>query len=872
MQYKGLTTNEAKKLLEQYGENTLKEQKKRTLKDILIEQVKWDFMTYFMIWAVILSFFVWDKTTAFSILWVILIIVTVGIFQEYKAEKAVDALKNMLESFSTVIRDQKEIQINSKELVPGDIVLLETGAKIPADSVILESKDLMVVEAVLTWESREIEKEALAKINSPHTEKNLIYMWTHIVNGRAIVKVLNTWANSEFGKIASMISDAEKELPLKQKVNKLVKFMAMIAIFVSLWTALFMFYNIESWTWANVVEVILVSIALMVAAFPEWMPVVLISTLAWWTYKMAKKKAIVNRMSIIETLGEATVICSDKTWTITKWEMTVKELFTYSSNLNIEWIGYEQKWDFLESWKKIDPRKNPEVYNLLRSAILCNNVHIVQNHWETDFKGTPTEIALMVLWQKAWMIGEISKHKRIDESTFNSQKKMMSVLVQSKWENLLFSKWASEFFIPNCSHIQKWDQIIKLSQKEKDKIQQKIDNLSSKKYRVLCLWYKQEKKNQNWIIEENIIFLWAVGLEDSPREWVFEAITKCHNAGIDVKMITWDNVDTAIAIAKDVWIVGEAVSGEELDQMTDKELIKRVRKIAIFARVSPEHKLRIVRALKELDEVVVMTGDGVNDAPALKEAHVWVAMWINWTDVSREAADLVLEDDNFVTIVSAIEQWRTIFKNIQKFVIYELSCNLAELLTIFFAVLLWWPAPLIAIQILFMNLVTDNLPSLTLWFTEASKWIMQEKAKRNSEILDKNKKFLMFGLGLFMTIWALIVYYVTLKVWNWSLVQAHTATLLTLIMFELMNSFNFISLETSFFKTNFMRNKLLLLAVLWSLLASIAIIYIPFLQPIFGTSAMSLSTRLYISLITFSVIIFMDIIKYFTRKRAKLSS
>jgi P-type Ca2+ transporter type 2C len=533
-------------------------------------------MAYFMAAAALLSFSVGKWTTGYSILWVILVIVIVWFFQEYKAEKAVDALKNMLESFSTVIRDGKEIQVNSKELVPWDIILLETGEKIPADCVIVESKDLMVNESILTGESKEVSKIAAKHIKEPYESGNLVFMGTYIVNGRAVVQILKHECIQNLVKLQEWFLQQKKNYPSKHKVNKLVKFMATIAIVVSLSSVDQLCYIIlESWTAQHIIEIILIGIALMISAFPEWLPVVLISTLAGWAYKMAKKKAIVNRMSIIETLWETTVICSDKTWTITKGEMTAKELITYDRDYRdrVSWLWYARK--FLENKKSIDPVKDKEIYQTIEATVLCNNAHIINHKWWRKFKWTPTEIALMVLGHKANVVEDIIHFERLEEVPFNSERKMMSVVVEKEWKKILYSKWAPEFFMKHCTHVQIGHQVIPLGVKEDHHIRQKITELTDKKYRVLCLWYKSIEKNQTGMLEEQIIFLWAVGLQDSPRDWVKEAIEKCYDAGISVKMITWDNKDTAVAIARDVGIIGEAVTGDELDKMSDEELDRK---------------------------------------------------------------------------------------------------------------------------------------------------------------------------------------------------------------------------------------------------------------------------------------------------------
>jgi len=861
MKYTWLSSKEAKHLLQVHGYNQIDEKKGRNIWNILRDQMKGNFMIYFMVLAAVLSFGVAKSTTGYAIMWVICIIVFVGFFQEYKAEKAVNALKNLLESFSIVLRDGKEIQIPSHELVPWDIVLLETGEKIPADCVVLESKDIMLNESILTWEAKEIHKKSIQKINGDYNQENLIFMGTYIVNGRGVVQVLKTGMNTEFGKIAGMISAAEKELPLKNKVNTLVRFMATIAICISLLSWIIMLFRLESWTNEHVVEIVLISIALMISAFPEGMPVVLITTLAWWAYKMAKKNAIVNRMSIIETLWETTVICSDKTGTITKGEMTVKELFTYGHDISVGGIWYDTTGEFSEWWKRIDPTKNPIIHKLLHASVLCNNAHMITDATGKKFKWTPTEIALVVMWHKANIIEDLVHFERIEEVPFNSARKMMSVVVDDAWKKMLYSKWAPEFFIEHCTHVQIGNKVVPLSDKELAAVWAKIDALTDKKYRVLCIGYKEITKNDVGELEERIVLLGWVALQDVARDGVKEAVQLCYNAGIKVKMITGDNKDTAVAIAKDVGIAGEVLTWDELDVMNDEELTRRMPKIMIFARVKPEHKIRIVQILKSLGEIVTMTGDGVNDAPALKEAHIWVAMGINGTDVSREAADLVLKDDNFVTIVHAIEEGRTIFKNIQKFVVYQLSVNIAELSVVFISVLVGLPVPLIAIQILFMNLVTDNFPALTLWFTKWSGYIMQLKARKNSNILNTKKKLLLVGMGLYIALVTLLVYVVALKVFNWPLEAAHTLVLLTMIMFEISHAFSFRSLYSTFLKTSFKRNTLLIYASVISLLATVAIMYIPFLQNIFETSPLSWHIWILTFVISLSVIVVMDIIK-----------
>lgn len=865
--FQWLNSQEAKERLKEYWHNELKEKKTAWRKEILLRQVKWNFMVFFLLLAIIISLSVWKITTWSVISVIIVVIVLVWFLQEYKAEKSISALKNMIESLSTVIRDGKEIEIESRNIVPWDIIVLSMWDKISADAMIIEASWLRVNESMLTWESKEIEKKSITNQDDVSPSEHIIYMWTYVVNWHCIAEVIKTWMHTEFGKISWMISSAEKELPLQKKINKIVKYMATLAIIMAILTWIVMILQKPTWDKEYLISVLLLSIALMVSAFPEWLPVVLISTLAKWAFRMSQKNALVNRMSIIETLWETTVVCTDKTWTLTTWNMTVKKIFADNQFFDVTWVWYQFKWSITQKDKKINPEKNTALYQIIQAAALCNNaqIHKTDSVDEYSIKWTPTEAALLVFAHKARVSQSIFDLLRIEEMAFNSDRKMMSVVIKEwKWF-ITYSKWAPEILLKNCTHYQDKEKIIKLDKTKHDKIQKDINELASKKYRVLCLAYKRtDKKDDN--PESDLIFLWFVALEDSPREWVEQAMQICLKAWIKVKMITWDNKETAIEIWHDIWLIWPAMTWEEIDQLSDEELSKKIKDIVIFARVKPEHKIRIVRSLKDSWEIVTMTWDGVNDAPALKEAHIWVAMWKNGTDVSKEASDLILRDDNFVTIVSAIQEWRTIFKNIQRFVVYQLSCNFAEILILFLAVLIWRPVPLVAIQILFMNLVTDNLPALTLWFAPSTSDIMEHKARKNSDILNNTLIKMLLGAWFTMAIWTLIVYYIVLNVSNVSIEQAHTIVLVTLIFFEISGAFNFRSLTKSFFKLSIATNPYLVYASIISLLATIAIVYIPFLNKIFETSPIPRYYRISSFIISLSIILIFDKIKSNYRK------
>ena len=869
LHYKGLSKTEVSERLERYWYNELKGKDETSIKEILLRQIKGNFMVYFLFFAILLSFSVGKNTTWYVISCIVLIIIGVWFLQEYKAEKALKSLKKMIEPVCTVIRDWIEQEIYSKDLVPWDIVLLNMWDKIPADCSILEEKMLRVNESMLTWESKEVGKKWTEEKLFETLNENIIFMWTHIVSWHCIGEVMKTGNHTEFGKISNLISEAAKDLPLQKKINKIVKYMATLAITVAILSGIVMAINIDILTQDKLIDILLISIAITVSAFPEWLPVVLISTLATWAHRMAQKNALVSRMSIIETLWETTVICSDKTWTITKWEMSVKEIYADDKVFDISWIWYETHWAIFYKWKKTDIKKTDTLNKLLKSCVICNEAKIVLKNWEHEFRGSPTEIALMVLWHKLTIDTKYSDLERLWELPFNSNNKMMAIAVKEDDWNFVYAKGWSEFFLQHCKYIyEKWEKR-KIKDKDIQTIQTMVNTFAHKRYRVLCIWYKEYNISDD--IKEDLIFLWLVALEDSPREWVKEAIQTCYDAGIKVKMITWDNKETAQQIAKEVWIVWNVLSGEDMDNLSDNEFSEIIQDIAIFARVKPEHKIRIVKILKNLWEIVTMTWDWVNDAPALKEAHIGVAMWKTGTDVSREAADLILKDDNFITIVEAIKEWRWIFKNIQKFVVYQLSCNLAELVAIFIAVLIWLPAPLIAIQILFMNLVTDNLPALTLWFTPAWNDVMNVQARKKSDILNNKLIMTILALWLIMGLWTLIVYVFVLNILHQPLIVAQTAALVTLILFEIFNAFNFRSLKVTSYKLSFTSNKYLVRASGISLIASVLIIYTP-LNKIFETTPIWLWYWVWWFLIASSIMIFFDILKVYLAKKNKTLS
>ena len=867
---KGLTKKEAETRLITYGLNEIKDVSKTTPFKILLRQIKNNFLIYLLAFATVLSFFVGKHVTAYVILVVIFMVIFAGFIQEYRAEKAISALKEMLVPITIVIRDGKEQEIHSLNIVPGDLLLLRNGEKIPADCIVMDEKELRVDESILTGESREVRKKKFSK--QKYTEENLVFMGTHIVNGRCIAKVIHTGMNTKFGKIARLISKTEKELPLQQKVNKIAKYMVILAIIISVMTGAIMLLRSPAVNEELVINTLILVIALAVSAFPEGFPVVLMTTLASGAYHMAKQNAIVNRLSIIETLGETTVICSDKTGTITKGEMTVKKIFADSTFFEITGAGYEGKGDFMHNHTKIDINKKPILKMLLNSAVLCNDARIERTGQDMEYRaiGSPTESALLILGAKAGLFKEDLHFSRTHEMPFSSERKMMSAMFKINQEKIIYSKGAPEYIIKKCKFLQKNSGIHKMTQKDRNAILQANDKMTTRSLRTIALAYKKTDKFTKNNFEDNLIFIGIAGMEDPAREEVKESISTCLNAGIKVKMITGDNKETARAVAREIGLHGKIIEGVQLDTITDDELARIINSVSIFARVRPEHKLRIVKALKANGEIVTMTGDGVNDAPALKEAHIGIAMGKNGTDVSRSVADMTLKDDNFHTIVLAIREGRTIFKNIRKFATYQLSCNFSELAILFIGVLLapvlGWQIPLLlALQILFMNLVTDNLPAISLGLNPASTDSMTEPPRKNSEILNRKLIVLLAFTGTLMTLLVLSSYYLVFNSMEKTPEYARTVALFSLIGLEIVAAFSFRSFRKGTLTRSPLVNPYPFYASLISLIATIAIVYTP-LNRLFETVPLQLDGILIVLIISLIFIIITDILKYINRK------
>jgi P-type Ca2+ transporter type 2C len=873
--FPSLTSQEAAKRLEEHGYNELHEVNKATPFKLLVRQIKNNSVIYMLTVAALLSFFVGKEVTAYVILAVIFAVVVIGFIQEYKAENAIGALKQMLMPVSFVIRDGKVKEVSSREIVPGDVLVLRSGEKVPADALILQESNLRLNESALTGESKEVTKSEAVDAENPEDD-NFVFMGTYVVNGRCTAQVVHTGMNTKFGQIAGMISESEKELPLQKKINNITRYLVVVALVASVLAGLLIAYRAETLDYAVLTDILILAIAVAVSAFPEGLPVVLITTLASGTSRMAQRNAIVNRMSIIETLGEITHICSDKTGTITKGEMTVKFLFAGGRLYTLTGVGYDSGGEVQEHDRRADLQEN-EVFPLLfKSSVLCNDTMIERTGEDGVYsvKGTPTEGSLLIMAAKAGVYKDDISSERVQEIPFSSERKMMSVLCEEESGYYVYTKGAPEILLKKCDQIFKYNKEMPMEEKHLNRILELNDEMGKNSFRTLAIAYKKLDFADKDFSEDGFVFLGLACMEDPPREEVMEAIKVSEGAGITVKMITGDNRETASAIGKQIGLKGKIMEGYQIDELTDEELSNQVKDICIFSRVRPEHKLRIVKALKENGEIVAMTGDGVNDAPALKEAHVGIAMGKNGTDVSRSVSDLILKDDNFATIVAAISEGRTVFNNIRKFVTYKLSVNFAELFVLFIGVLVspWfgWQIPiLLAIHILFMNLVTDNIPAITLGLNPTSKDIMEEQPRIKAEFLNKSLIKLIASVGMIMGIFTLGVYYFEFNYLGQNVEVARTATLLTLIGLEIVGAFSFRSFRKKILNRSPFVNIWLVYAGIVSLLATVAIIYIPPLRPIFETTPIGLYGWVAAIIVAVVVAALFDVVKHLNNKNPR---
>jgi len=850
----GLDHNEARRRLERYGPNILEEEAQTTPVRIFLEQFK-NFLILILMAAVVVSGAIGEIFDAGVIFALVIGCVLLGFVQELRSQKAIQALREMAAPRAKVIRDGKQEDVPAGEIVPGDIILLATGDRVPADARILEEANLTINESSLTGESVPIEKtkESIDQRELAMGDRtNMVFSATVVTYGRGKGVVTATGMGTEFGKIAGMIQAVEeRRTPLEERLDYLGKWLGILCLAV-VGVVFFLEVFLRD---ADLLEIFIWSVSLAVAAVPEALPAVVTGSLAIGVQRMARANAIVRRLPAVETLGCTTVICSDKTGTLTKNEMTVRKVYVYGEIIEVTGVGFEPRGDFLRNGDSTDPKGMRDLEQLLRAMVLCNDSKLVKDNGGWSIRGDPTEGALLVVAQKSGIDADQLRnvYSRIGEVPFESERKRMTVICRDEGEKLIaWVKGAPEEVLSVSSHILRDGRVEPLTEEERKTILAMNEKFASEALRVLGGAFRQI--NEPMVrynaedVEKNLIFLGLAGMIDPPREEVKEAIVSCIGAGIRPVMITGDNKLTAIAVARELGQVDQgagkggkpvAISGVELDRLSDEEIEGLVEGIRIFARVSPMHKLRIVKAWQRKGQVVAMTGDGVNDAPALKQADIGVAMGITGTDVTKEASDMTLTDDNFATIVRAIEEGRGIYNNIKKYLVFLLSCNMGEILILGLTGLLGLPVPLIALQILWVNLITDGLPALALGVDPPEPDLMEVPPRDPKEsIFTKKVKWYIGGLALNIFLGLFPLFY-----WYWKaegLVKAQTMVLVTIILFEMFIAFNCRSTRYSIFKLGWFSNKWLVLAVLSSVFLMALVLYIPSLAFLFHTVPLTL--------------------------------
>jgi Ca2+-transporting ATPase len=857
---KGLETKQVKEARKEYGENRFKEKKPISFTKRFVNQLK-DFMIIILIIAALLSFFLASKgdgsyIEGALILAIVFINALLGTIQENSAEKALNSLKKMNTHYSRVIRSGELIELKSEELVPGDIIILESGDYISADARLIESSSLKVEESSLTGESVPVDKDENAKVDKDSSigdRLNMVYSGCIVTNGRAKAVVTEIGMDTEMGKIAAFLNNEKKKnTPLQEKLSKLGKTITIGAIGACL--ILFIIGILQG---ESAFEMFIAAVALAVAAIPESLTGVVTISLSFGVTKMVKKHAIIRRLPAVETLGSASIICSDKTGTLTQNKMTVTRV-----------------WSEQDEILKNEKRISDESYEVLKFATLCSNARIEMNGLEENTFGDATEIAIVRAFKDYGnsKTNLNNNYNRIHEIPFDSKRKLMTTVheiednTQAKGKYCVIVKGAFDVLLPKCIH------------GDFKKAKKANSDFAESALRVISVAYKLYDELPNILNEEtlenDLTLLGIIGIIDPPRPEVKESIIKAKNAGIKTIMITGDHIITATAIAKELSILendDEAITGKTLSEMTDEELKRNINNYSVYARVSPEDKIRIVKAWQSNGEVVVMTGDGVNDSPALKAADIGCAMGITGTDVAKDASDMILTDDNFSTIIDAVEEGRTIYDNIRKTVEFFLSCNIAEVIIVFVAFLIGWGSPILAMQLLFINVVADALPAFGLSKEKTDDNIMSRKP------VDRNKNILSDGLGVKILLQAIMFSIITLiafylgtftklsEIIAPSKEVGITMCFLVMAFSSIIHVFNCRSSQ-SIFKIKFGSNKGVLKGVVTSTIIMLLICFVPILSELFSIETLSFIHWILVIILSVSPLVIVEIVKYFVNR------
>ena len=840
---KGLSHKQVEERRKQFGLNTLETSKRQPLWIIFMKQFQ-DFMVLILLAATLIAGMLGEYIDALAILIIVLLNGIIGFFQEQKAEKSLEKLKELSAPKIRVLRQGEWQTIPAEEAVVGDVVRLITGDRIPADIRLVKVNDLETEESTLTGESLPVEKKSAAILDdniSMQDQLNIAFKGTLVTKGNATGIVIQTGMKTAIGQIAALMDKTEKVMtPLELKLVELGKILIFVVFLLTALTVAIGVYHGQP-----LYDMFLAGVSLAVAVIPEGLPAIVTVALSLGVQRMIKRKAIVRKLSAVETLGCASVICTDKTGTITENKMTVKEMYVNGQNIYVSGEGYTMSGDFYVGDKKIK-RNFPNLEQMALYGMLCNDAQLLVRKGKYTVDGDPTDGALLVVARKLGLTSDLEQQFKIVKSfPFDSTRKRMSVVVEDgNGRRFLICKGAPEMVVPRCSFMVENNNRILLN--DYRSIEEQMDRMAEKALRILAISMKPIRKDEALSpiqLEKDLTFIGLYGLKDPPRKEVKQAIFECKRAGIKTVMITGDYKKTAMAIADEVGLRDEGnlvIEGHELNQMSTDTLANMIEKVSVFARVTPEHKLKIVQAFQKRGHIVAMTGDGVNDAPAIKASNIGISMGISGTDVTKEASSLILMDDNFKTIKEAIREGRNIYENIRKFIRYLLASNVGEIFVMLVAMLLAYPLPLVPVQILWVNLVTDGLPAMALGLDPPEKNVMDQKPRNPREgVFARGLGFKIITRGVLIGLVTLIAFIIAYDNNPENLTYARTIAFTTLVIAQLIHVFDCRS-DGGIFSRNPFSNMYLIVAVLSSVLLLLIVLYVETFQPIFHTVGLGL--------------------------------